>query len=171
MELVIRPLETTDAANLLALLAQLQQESTTFMVANDLTHLDSDTQADNISYLMSTTNNIVLVLADESTQQLLGLITATAIPGHPTIAEVGVAVLAAYQGNGFAQALIEELLSWALDYSSVTQLILTVQAHNVAAIHIYEKYAFERIADSETLVKNLADESVAAFDMRLMLEK
>ena len=110
MELMIRPAEGRDADKLLALLHQLQTESTTFMVAQDLETIDGVTEADNINFLQATTNNIILVVASDE-DDLFGLISAAAIPGKPREVEVGVAVLAAYQGFGLAQALIDEMLT------------------------------------------------------------
>lgn len=163
MELFIRPVEPEDSQNLLVLLAQLTKESTTFLLMQDLSVVSVMSQADNIAYLQSTTNNVMLVVSDEH-DNLYGLATAVAgIDG--TQAEIGVAVLAQYQGNGLAQALIEELLAWAVDYSSVNALTLTVQLHNAPAIHIYEKYGFSWVEGSENTIENANGESVPAKDM------
>lgn len=169
MELMIRPAEGRDADKLLALLHQLQTESTTFMVAQDLETIDGVTEADNISFLQATTNNIILVVASDE-DDLFGLISAAAIPGKPREVEVGVAVLAAYQGFGLAQALIDEMLTWAREYSTVDVIRLTVQSHNAPAIHIYEKVGFTHVPNSETLVENSVVEQVPAFDMLLNLK-
>ncbi|WP_373762311.1 GNAT family N-acetyltransferase [Weissella soli] len=170
MELVVRPAEADDATGLLQLLMQLQNESSTFMVANDLSAVDGVTEADNIEYLQTTTNNIILVMADEQAN-LYGVISAAAIPGQPRVAEIGVAVLEKYQGHGFAQILLEELLLWAHDFSSIEKLVLTVQAQNLPAVHIYEKYGFTRITASTTQILNTRREKVTAFDMERVVEK
>lgn len=170
MELVVRPAEADDATGLLQLLMQLQNESSTFMVANDLSAVDGVTEADNIEYLQTTTNNIILVMADEQAN-LYGVISAAAIPGQPRVAEIGVAVLEKYQGHGFAQILLEELLLWAHDFSSIEKLVLTVQAQNLPAIHIYEKYEFTKITASTTQILNTRREKVTAFDMERVVEK
>lgn len=165
MELFIRPVEPADSQNLLLLLAQLTQESTTFMVMQDLSVVSAMSEADNIAYMQSTTNNIMLVVADED-NNLYGLASAVAgINGDR--AEIGVAVLAQYQGNGLAQALLEELLAWARDYSSVTALELSVQLHNKAAMHIYQKYGFNWIEGTEKTIQNTAGEDVVTQDMVL----
>lgn len=166
MDVMIRPAEGQDAKPMLALLHQLQSESTTFMVAQDLGKVDDVTEADNISYLQSTTNNIILLAASDE-GDLFGIISAAALPNHPREVEVGVAVLEAYQGFGLAQALIAEMLDWATEYSSVDITRLTVQAHNAPAIHIYEKFGFERVAGSDAIVLDGAGKPVAAFDMML----
>jgi len=170
MELMIRPAQAQDASNLLALLSQLQGESTTFMVAQDYEEIDGLTQAENIEFLQTTTNNVILVVASDE-GELFGLISAAALPGQPRQAEIGVAVLKAYQGMGLAQALVEELLDWAISFSTVDALRLTVQAHNQAAIHIYEKFGFARLDTGEQSVLNNVGDTVAAFEMVLSLRK
>ena len=154
MDVMIRPAEGQDAKPMLALLHQLQSESTTFMVAQDLGKIDDVTEADNISYLQSTTNNIILLAASDE-GDLFGIISAAALPNQPREVEVGVAVL------------IAEMLDWATEYSSVDIIRLTVQAHNAPAIHIYEKFGFERVAGSDAIVLDGAGKPVAAFDMML----
>lgn len=165
MELFIRPVEPEDSQNLLILLAQLTKESTTFMLMQDLSIVSVMGEANNIAYMQSTTNNIMLVISDEH-NNLYGLATAVAGIGG-TRAELGIAVLAQYQGNGLAQALMEELLAWAVDYSSVSVLELTVQLHNQSAIHIYEKYGFSWIEGTEKTIQNANGEDVMAKDMML----
>ena len=61
------------------------------------------------------------------------------------VAHIGdffIAVKQAYWGHGLGQALMEETLHWAREYSSLRRLQLTVQARNRGAIHLYEKMGF-----------------------------
>jgi RimJ/RimL family protein N-acetyltransferase len=170
MELVIRPAEPADSEQLLLLMATLANESTTFTNASDLTNVSVADQADNIYQLQATTNNIILLAASDD-GDLFGLISAAAIPNHPRSAEVGVAVLAAYQGNGLAQILLDELIVWAKEFSTIDELRLTVQSANEPAVHIYEKFGFSKVPDSDTIILNSIGEPVAAFDMVLPVEE
>ncbi|KAA8444805.1 GNAT family N-acetyltransferase [Weissella paramesenteroides] len=164
MEVFVRPADRQDAVKLMGLFFQLQDESSTFMIAQDPETIEATDEADNIDILQTTTNNIMLVSATEE-GQLVGLASAAAKPGQPRVAEIGVAVLADYQGNGLAQAMISEILNWAITFSSVNQLVLTVQTINEIAIHIYEKMGFKRIAGSESEIMNSDQKLVPAFDM------
>ncbi|GEP75324.1 GNAT family N-acetyltransferase [Weissella thailandensis] len=164
MEIFVRPADRQDAVKLMGLLFQLQDESSTFMLEQDPETIEAADEADNIDILQTTTNNIMLVaVTDEG--QLVGLASATAKPKQPRVAEVGVAVLNEYQGNGLAQAMMAEILDWATTFSSVNQLVLTVQTINEVAIHIYEKLGFKRISESESEVLNSNHDLVLAFDM------
>lgn len=164
MEIFVRPADRQDAVKLMGLLFQLQDESSTFMLEQDPETIEAADEADNIDILQTTTNNIMLVaVTDEG--QLVGLASAAAKPKQPRVAEVGVAVLNEYQGNGLAQAMMAEILDWATTFSSVNQLVLTVQTINEVAIHIYEKLGFKRISESESEVLNSNHDLVLAFDM------
>lgn len=164
MDIFIRPIEPRDANHLLALLRQLLTESTTFTLNQDISKLAVDDEEANILNLQTTTNNIILVAVDEK-ENLYGLVSASALLQNARHAEIGLAVLQAYQGFGLAQALMDELLTWADDYSTVTQLMLTVQAQNVTAIHIYEKFAFKKVAQSNQVITLSTGDNVEVFDM------
>lgn len=170
MEVFVRPAERQDAINLMQLIFQLQDESNTFLVEQDPNQIEPDEEADNIDILQTTTNNIMLV-AKTDQNQLVGLASASALPGQPRIAEIGVAVLNDFQGHGLAQAMLAELLDWATSFSTVEKLVLTVQDKNAAAIHIYEKLGFKFVAGSETKILNSDHERVPAFDMDLVIVK
>lgn len=164
MEIFVRPADRQDAVKLMGLLFQLQDESSTFMLEQDPETIEAADEADNIDILQTTTNNIMLVATTDE-GQLVGLASAAAKPKQPRVAEVGVAVLNEYQGNGLAQAMMAEILDWATTFSSVNQLVLTVQTINEVAIHIYEKLGFKRIPESESEVLNSNHDLVPAFDM------
>jgi ribosomal protein S18 acetylase RimI-like enzyme len=168
MELMIRLAEAGDGAKLIALMTQLAGESTTFSLANNLDDVSAADEGENIEALQSTANNVIMVVADE-VGNLYGVVSAAAMNGRPRVAEVGVAVLAEYQGFGLGQALMAEVVNWAETFASVDGLFLTVQSQNEAAVHIYEKLGFEKIANSAAMVLNNAGELVAAFDMGLVV--
>lgn len=170
MEINIRPAEDTDATELLILMQKLIEESDTFTVEQDLAEITPEQQAGNIELLNSTTNNILLLAADDA-NHLYGLLSAAAVAGEPRTVEIGMAVLKEVQGFGIAQALLAELMDWAVDFSSVEKLFLTVQSHNQVAIHIYEKMGFVKLPNSERQLMNQNNVAVAAFDMVKRLVK
>lgn len=170
MEVFVRPADRQDAVNLMHLIFQLQDESNTFIVEQDPNQIEVQEEADNIDILQTTTNNIMLVSKTE-TGQLVGLVSAAAMPGQPKVAEIGVAVINDFQGHGLAQAMLAELCDWAQTFSTVEKMMLTVQTSNAAAIHIYEKIGFKRVVGSEKMVLNSDHENVPAFDMTLVVVK
>ncbi|CAH0418782.1 GNAT family N-acetyltransferase [Periweissella ghanensis] len=144
-EVSIRPAEPNDAAALLALLKQLQTESTTFEIANNLNELTVAEETHQIELIQATTTNIILVAAIGD--ELIGLATAIERDDHSNTSELGVAVLKEVYHNGLGTALVDELIYWAESFSTIDELVLTVYKDNVAAVKIYEKLGF---ADCET---------------------
>lgn len=164
MEIEVRPADDYDAAGMLVLLEQLMQESTTFTLEQDVTKLTPQQEAQNITNLQTTTNNIILLAVGDE-KELLGILSVAALPNTPREAELGMAVLAAYQGYGLGQLLLAAMFDWFDDYSTLETIRLTVQSGNAPAIHIYEKVGFERVAGSETQVVNSEGTTVPAFEM------
>ncbi|QBO35624.1 GNAT family N-acetyltransferase [Periweissella cryptocerci] len=166
-EVNIRPAVGTDASGLLALLATLATESDTFTVSEASRHVTAEQEAQQIDALHQTTANIIFVA--EFAGQLVGLATATELHDQHGTSEVGVAVLGAFQGNGIAQALVDEIIYWAETFSTLDKLFLSVQERNPAAIHIYEKLGFTPIPDSTKSVADMDGEVIPAFDMQYTL--
>lgn len=163
----IRPATGTDAPQLLALLTKLATESDTFTISEASRKVTADQEAQEIEALHNTTENIIFVA--EFAGQLIGLGTATEIHDEHGTSEVGVAVLGAFQGNGIAQALVDEIVYWAETFSTIERLFLSVQERNPAAIHIYEKLGFTRIPNSTKTVTDMDGEVIPAFDMEYTL--
>lgn len=139
-EVSIRPAKPTDAAALLALLKQLQTESTTFEISNNLNELTVAEETHQIELIQATTTNIIFVAAIGD--ELVGLATAIERDDHSNTSELGVAVLKEVYHNGLGTALVDELIYWAESFSTIDELVLTVYKDNVAAVKIYEKLGF-----------------------------
>ncbi|MCM0598693.1 GNAT family N-acetyltransferase [Periweissella fabalis] len=152
-EVSIRPAIPTDAAALLELLKQLQTESSTFEVANNLNELTIAKETHQIELIQATTTNIILVAALDD--QLIGVATAIERNDHSNTSELGVAVLKEFYNNGLGTALVDELIYWAESYSTLDKLVLTVLNNNTAAIKIYEKLGFEDNDIQPDIVTNL----------------
>lgn len=59
------------------------------------------------------------------------------------IGDVFIAVRKPYWRQGIGKILMEELLVWAEENQLLQRLELSVQVRNVAAIHLYQTFAFE----------------------------
>ena len=139
----VRPAEVADAAQLLALLAQLGRESNTFTVDE---------------------TNIIFVATLDS--RLIGVSTVQASTDFSAAqGEVGVAVLKEFWGMGLGTALIEEVLDWARNYSSLERLVLTVQLRNVRAVKLYQHLGFENCTATSYDVVDPTGKRVPAIDM------
>lgn len=152
-EVSIRPAVPTDATAILNLLRQLQTESDTFVVANNLDTLTSEHEASQIDLIQNTTTNIIFVAAFGD--ELVGIATAIERDDHSNTSELGVAVLATVQGNGLGTALVDEIIYWAETFSTIDALMLTVKNDNVPAVKIYEKFGFEDIATNNNDIRTM----------------
>ncbi|WP_251898817.1 GNAT family N-acetyltransferase [Lactiplantibacillus paraplantarum] len=114
----VRPAEVADATQLLALLAQLGRESNTFTVDEGIEDLSETDEQEQIAHINGTTTNIIFVATLAS--QLIGVSTVQASTDFSAAqGEVGVAVLKEFWGMGLGTALIEEVLDWARNYSTI----------------------------------------------------
>jgi len=58
------------------------------------------------------------------------------------VGEIGLSILKDYWGLGLGSLLIEELLDWVVEVGVLTRIELIVQARNLRAIHLYQKFGF-----------------------------
>ncbi|WP_253955307.1 GNAT family N-acetyltransferase [Lactiplantibacillus plantarum] len=95
----VRPAEVADAAQLLALLAQLGRESNTFTVDEGIEDLSETDEQAQIERINGTTTNIIFVATLDS--RLIGVSTVQASTDFSAAqGEVGVAVLKEFWGMG-----------------------------------------------------------------------
>lgn len=132
-----------DAAAVIELLKKLQTESDTFVVDSDLNSLTVEDEAKMISLINLSKSSLIAVatLSDE----LIGIVTVEFL--KKGIGELGVAVLNEYQGYQIGSNLVELAVEWAIDYSNLNKMALTVFKDNAPAIHIYEKYGFKVVSE------------------------
>lgn len=137
-EVDFRLAEPSDGQAILDLLKVLQGESDTFLVDSDLDDITAADEAQQINLINHSRTNLMAVATYGS--ELLGIVTVDSIDNGA--GEVGVAVLAGYQGYSIGTNLMELAIDWATDFSSLDQLVLTVFSKNEPAIHVYYKVGF-----------------------------
>ncbi|AVK64574.1 N-acetyltransferase [Lactobacillus sp. CBA3606] len=164
----VRPAEAADAAQLLALLMQLATESNTFTVDDGLGELSEADERQQIEQITRTTTNTIFVAA--LGEQLIGIGTVQATDALiKQQGEVGVAVLKQYWGAGLGTALVEEVMTWFRDFSTLKQLTLTVQTRNHRAVKLYRRLGFKQVLPTPYEVVDPTGKKVLAVDMTLAL--
>ncbi|BDZ30161.1 GNAT family N-acetyltransferase [Lactiplantibacillus sp. WILCCON 0030] len=162
----VRPAEAADAAQLLILLKQLATESNTFTVDDGLGELSESDERSQIEQITRTTTNTIFVAS--LGQRLIGVSTVQATDELiKKQGEVGVAVLKKYWGQGLGTALVEEVIHWAQDFSTLSQLVLTVQLRNQRATKLYQQLGFKQATPASYSVVDPTGKKVAAIDMAL----
>ncbi|USS84979.1 GNAT family N-acetyltransferase [Fructilactobacillus myrtifloralis] len=137
-EVGLRAAVATDAAALLQLGAQLQDESA-FVVIDANGHPPTVAEeAEAITQLNSSGTNLIVVAT--VAEKLVGLVTITET--DPQRGELGIAVLSAYQGLGLGTALMDVAVEWLQTQSHLNHLWLTVNVHNQRAVRLYHRQGF-----------------------------
>ena len=137
-EVDFRLAEPSDGQAILDLLKVLQGESDTFLVDSDLDDITAADEAQQINLINHSRTNLMAVATYGS--ELIGIVTVDSVDNG--VGEVGVAVLAGYQGYSIGTNLMELAIDWATDFSSLDHLVLTVFSKNEPAIHVYYKVGF-----------------------------
>lgn len=161
-DVLIRMPNAEDAANLLALLGRLQQESDTFSLADADDPISAAQEADQLEQIKNSPRHLLLVasLGD----QLLGVLSVSPTP-QGNVGELGIAVEKAYWHLGIGTALVDEALYWAETASALQGIGLIVQTRNVPAMRLYEKMGFTKTATPPTTVTDDDGECVEAIEM------
>lgn len=134
-----------DAKAVISLLKQLKTESDTFVVDSDLDSIEVEDEAKMISLINLSKSSLIAVAT--LGEKLIGIVTVEFL--KKGIGELGVAVLSEYQGYQIGSNLVELATEWAVDYSNLDKLALTVFKSNQPAVHIYQKMGFQTISEIE----------------------
>ncbi|WP_412988584.1 GNAT family N-acetyltransferase [Pediococcus siamensis] len=154
-----------DAQAVLELLTQLDGQSETFTVEDDLSQLSEAAEAKQLALIQESRENLIFLAKYQG--QAIGLVTIIEMPDSH-LGELGVAVLKPYWNQGLGTALVEESLTWGQTFSWLDGFFLTVQARNKAAYHIYQKLGFKEIAHNKNGYHDKKGNRYPTIDMQLL---
>lgn len=165
VEITLRQAIPDDAADLLAVSRKIAEE-TDFLIMDEAgLGLNEEMLGLQLADLYESENNLLLLaFADE---KIVGMASVKAAPEFTVshIGELGISVLREFWGIGLGTALLDEVIYWSEEASPLRRLELTVQKRNERAIHLYEKFGFEREA---TMVRGARDAQGEFLDVLLM---
>lgn len=154
-----------DADEVLKLLKQLDQETETFTVEDDLNKLTATTEEKQLELIQQSRENLILLAKYQG--HAIGL--ASVMKDETTeLGEVGVAVLKSFWNQGLGTALVEETITWGESFSWLPGLMLTVQERNQGAYHIYRKLGFKDIQRNKIGFHDKNGIPYATVDMQLL---
>lgn len=146
IDLTIREAIPTDAVALLKTTRQIGQETEFLVMDEKGINLPEELLAIQLEELYESSMNVLFValLGDK----IVGTASLKTSPEKRIshIAELGISILKDYWGIGLGSILMEELLSWAEENQAIYRLELTVQEQNTVAVHLYEKFGFQKDA-------------------------
>lgn len=138
-EIMVDLAQASDAQAIWAFFQTVAAE-TDYLLMDGAPSLDS--LAANLARRQDQPNQLCLLA--KHGEQVIGLLNIVG-DSHARTAHIGdlfIAIRQAYWGQGLGQALLQEGLDWAVEFSGLTRLELTVQERNAPAIALYEKMGF-----------------------------
>ena len=82
-----------------------------------------------------------------SGEHVIGMLDVETFPHKPRrrhVGRIGISVSEAWQGKGVGTALMQAAIDLADNWLNLTRLELEVYSDNETAIHLYERFGFER---------------------------
>ncbi len=115
-------------------------------------------------------NSLFLVAAAE--RRIVGTLTCGGgtLRADAHMTSLGIYVVKDWRDQGIGSALMSRCVEWARRSPVVERVELEVYAHNARAIHLYEKYGFEREGIKRRLYYQ-AGKPIDMLMMALILEK
>ncbi|WP_071131644.1 GNAT family N-acetyltransferase [Enterococcus timonensis] len=140
MELTIREAVPNDGEKILAYLKEVSKE-TDFLVLDQLPAIAEYQEL--LDFIFNADNQTIFIALEGETMIGMGNINGATENKRQHIGELGVSVRKEYWQLGLGSIIVEELLAWVQEESSLMRIELYVSAENTAAIHLYEKFSFE----------------------------
>lgn len=166
MDIIIEKARPEDAKGVLEYLKMVGSETDNLTFGAEGLPISAEEEAAYISQVENSTGSIMLLAKDK------GKIVADAglhrLPrrmGHR--ADLGISVSKEYWNKGIGSRLLSQIIEFA-KANSIEIIDLQVRSDNAAAIHLYEKFGFEKIGTHPAFFK-MGEESVPFDYMCLQL--
>lgn len=167
MSIEIKKAAVTDAAAILDYLKQIGQETDNLTFGAEGLPITVAEEAAYIEKAASSRDEWMMVAKDDG--RMIGDVSLTRLPRRMQHrGDLGIAVLRKYWGCGVGTALLREAIHFAKE-NDFLFLDLQVRCDNLAAIHLYEKFGFQKIGTHPCFFK-MGDKEIPFFYMCLRLD-
>ena len=170
VDIVIRKAVPTDAAEILAVMKLIGEETPYLVMDEQGSDLSEEGMALNLASLYESPNNVLLVALANGKIAGTANVSASYKKRIEHIGEIGISILEAYWGIGLGTLLLEEIIIWAEESTVIKRLELTVQERNKRAIHLYRKIGFVSEATMPRGAKTDEGEFLDVQLMRLLID-
>ena len=151
MQVIIQKAKSADAAEILAYLKQVGGETDNLTFGKEGLPFTPEAEADYIRQLENSCDNVMLVAKVDG--KIVGDASLSRLPRRMNHrGEVGVSVLREYWGKGIGSGLLSEILKFAKE-NAFEIVDLQVRSDNLQAIHLYEKFGFQKIGHHPAFFK------------------
>lgn len=156
MNIIIEKASTKDAEAILEYLKQIGSETDNLTFGAEGLPFTIEEETRHIKQLENSANDVMFVAKDND--RIIGDATLNRLPRRMKHrGDLGISVLRKYWNNGIGSQLLREIINFAKE-SSFEVIDLQVRSDNVAAIHLYEKFGFQKIGTHKSFFKIAKEE-------------
>ena len=168
MDIIIEKARPEDAEGVLEYLKTVGSETDNLTFGAEGLPISVEEEAAYISQIENSTGSIMLLAKDNG--KIIADAGLNCLPRRMSHrAELGISVLKEYWNKGIGSRLLGEIIDFT-KANSIEIIDLQVRSDNAAAIHLYEKFGFEKIGTHPAFFK-MGEENVSFDYMCLRLTK
>ncbi len=151
MRIVIEKASRTDAEAMLEYLKQIGGETDNLTFGAEGLPLTVEEEASYLTSLENSRNGVALIAKDNG--KIIGDAGLSRLPRRMSHrGDLGIAVLKEYWNKGIGSQLLHEIIRFAKE-NEFEVIDLQVRSDNLAAIHLYEKFGFQKIGTHHSFFK------------------
>ena len=151
MSIIIERARPKDAAEILEYLKKIGGETDNLSFGKEGLAFTAEAEADYIAKIENSCDDVMLIAKDDD--KIVGTASLARLPRRLAHrGDVSVSVLRAYWNKGIGGRLLAEVIDFARN-NSFEAIDLQVRSDNLAAIHLYEKFGFEKIGTHPAFFK------------------
>lgn len=148
MNIIIEKASAKDAAAILEYMKQIGGETENLTFGSEGMSITVEEEADYISQLENTSDGAMFVAKDDG--RIIGDASLSRLPRRMQHrGDFGIAVVQEYWNQGVGSRLLSEIINFAKE-NSFKIVELQVRSDNTAAIHLYEKFGFQKFGTHES---------------------
>ncbi|MCR1899921.1 GNAT family N-acetyltransferase [Irregularibacter muris] len=144
-KLIIRKPVVQDAERMIEYLNAVGGESDNLLFGKDEFHLSLEQEREYIKNLYSNPHTLMLLGIIEDKIVSIVQISSSSRKRIAHNSEIAISVKKEYWRRGIGSAMMEELIRFAREHSTIKTISLGVRAGNQNAIKLYEKFGFEQV--------------------------
>ncbi len=151
MSIVIEKASPMDAEAMLEYLRQIGGETDNLTFGAEGLTLTVEEEAEHIRQTESSCDEIMLVARDDG--RIVGDASLSRLPRRMQHrGDLGIAVVQTYWNKGVGSLLLDAIIRFARE-NAFDGIDLQVRSDNASAIHLYEKFGFQKIGTHESFFK------------------
>ena len=151
MSIIIQRAAPEDAAEILEYLKKIGGETDNLSFGGEGLTFTVEAEANYLAQIENSCDDIMLIAKDDN--KIVGSASLGRLPRRMNHrGDLSISVLSAYWNKGIGSELLAEIIDFARN-SSFEVIDLQVRSDNLAAIHLYEKFGFEKIGTHPAFFK------------------